>query len=87
MTAAFTSYTSDRNATRDPAVDTIGVGGTISWSGLGSGSHFVRSTGSPSFTTQTVSAATYQFTFNTIGTYQYDCTIHGSGMTGRVVVR
>ena len=87
VTAAFTSYTSDRNATRDPAVDTIGVGGTISWSGLGSGSHFVRSTGSPSFTTQTVSAATYQFTFNTIGTYQYDCTIHGSGMTGRVVVR
>jgi len=87
VTAAFISYTSDRNATRDPAVDTIGVGGTISWSGLGSGAHLVRSTGSPSFTTQTVNAATYQFTFNTVGAYTYDCTIHGNGMTGRVVVR
>ena len=54
---------------------------------LGSGSHFVRSTGATSFTTQTVSAATYQFTFNSVGTFNYDCTIHGSGMTGRVVVK
>ena len=88
VTAAFISYTSNQNATSDPAVDTIGVGGTVSWSGLGTNNeHFVRSTGIPTFTTQTVSAATYQFTFNTVGTYTYDCTIHTSGMTGRVVVR
>jgi plastocyanin len=30
---------------------------------------------------------TYTFTFNTPGTYQYDCAIHGELMTGRVVVQ
>ncbi len=87
VTAAFTSYTSDANGTVDPAIDTIGVGGTVTWAGLGAGAHLVRSTGTPIFTTQTVNAATYQFTFNTVGSYDYDCTVHGSGMTGRVVVQ
>jgi plastocyanin len=87
VTAAFTSYTSDANSTTNPAIDTIGVGGTVTWSGLGAGAHLVRSTGAPSFMTQTVNAATYQFTFNTVGAYDYDCTIHGSFMTGRVVVQ
>lgn len=87
VTAAFTSYTSDANGTVDPAIDTIGVGGTVTWTGLGAGAHLVRSTGAPSFTTQTVNAATYQFTFNTVGSYDYDCTVHGNGMTGRVVVQ
>jgi len=26
-------------------------------------------------------------TFNTVGTYQYDCLVHGTMMPGRIVVR
>jgi plastocyanin len=80
-------YRSDRNATVNPAVDTIAVGGTVTWSGLGVGTHLVQSTGTPSFTTQTVGAASYQLTFLAAGSYTYDCSVHGPAMTGRVVVR
>jgi plastocyanin len=31
--------------------------------------------------------ASYQFQFNTAGTYHYECGIHGAAMSGRVVVR
>jgi plastocyanin len=29
----------------------------------------------------------YDFNFSTAGTYQYDCSVHGAQMTGRIVVR
>jgi plastocyanin len=86
-TGGAISFRSDRNPSADPAVDTIAVGGTVTWSGLGNGAHKVQSKGSPSFTTQVAATATYQFTFTTAGTYEYDCTIHGNSMNGRVVVR
>lgn len=86
-------FRSVRNNTSNPAVDTLAVGGTVTWSHMG-GSHNVRSTGSPSFTSSfgagpanTVMNATYQFQFNTVGTYQYNCGIHGAAMSGRVVVK
>jgi plastocyanin len=49
----------------------------------------VGSTGSPSFTSQTVAqtSGTYSFTFTVAGTYTYDCIIHGVAMNGRIVVR
>lgn len=84
-------FRSSRNNT-DPAVDTVAVGGTVTWTWVQTGleSHSVRSTGSPSFTSSAVkvgSGQTYAFTFSTAGTYQYDCAVHGSQITGRVVVR
>jgi len=80
-------FTSSRNGTSNPAVDTIAAGGTVTWTWAG-GSHGVESTGSPSFTNSTVkTSGTYAFTFNTPGTYTYDCLVHGALMTGRVVVR
>jgi plastocyanin len=81
-------FRSGRNLTQNPAVDTIGAGGTVTWTWVGAASHGVNSTGSPTFTSSTVkTSGTYAFTFATPGTYTYDCTVHGSLMTGRIVVQ
>jgi len=82
-------FTSNGNGTTNPAVDTVAVGGTVTWTWI-SGNHSVESLGTPSFTSSSVSATpgnTYAFTFTTAGTYQYDCSVHGSSMTGTIVVR
>jgi plastocyanin len=31
--------------------------------------------------------ASYTVTFNTPGTYSYDCAVHGAAMSGRIVVQ
>jgi plastocyanin len=81
-------FKSTHNATQNPAVDTVGVGGTVTWTWAGSFSHSVESTGATSFTSSiTKTSGTYQFTFNTAGTYTYDCAVHGASMTGMIVVR
>jgi len=80
-------FTSTQNGTVNPAVDTIGVGGTVTWTFNG-GIHSVQSQGSPSFTSSANQGnGTYAFTFNAVGTYLYNCSVHGDLMTGRVVVR
>jgi plastocyanin len=33
------------------------------------------------------SSGTYAVKFDTAGVYQYDCAVHGSAMTGTIVVR
>jgi plastocyanin len=85
-------FASNRNMTTNPAVDTVAVGGTVTWTWTNTGatSHSVESTGSPTFPSSTVKSGngqTYSFTFSAAGTYQYDCAVHGAAMTGRVVVR
>jgi plastocyanin len=85
-------FTSDRNSSTNPAVDTVAVGGTVTWIwGItGIAEHSVRSQGTPSFTsspTQLGSGQTYSFTFPAAGIYSYDCAVHGAQMTGRVIVR
>jgi hypothetical protein len=84
-------FTSVRNGSSNPAVDTVAVNGTVTWTWAAGETlpHSVQSTGSPSFTSsavQTGPGSTYQFTFTTPGTYQYDCAIHGTMMTGTIVV-
>lgn len=87
VTTSGIAFRSMRNDTQDPAIDTLQVGGTVTWTGLGSGTHHVQSTGAPSFTSQSADAATYgPITFSSTGTYTYQCADHGSGMTGRVEV-
>ncbi len=85
---AGVAFTSATNATVNPAIDTIAVGGAIKWVQT-SGGHTVVSTGVPSFTgTNTqLTPAGYTFVFNTAGTYTYECGIHGASMTGTVVVQ
>ena len=80
-------FKSNSNLTSDPAVDTILVGSSFKWSGAG-GTHTVQSQGAPSFTSSgnLVGTATYQVVFPDVGTYQYQCSIHGSAMTGTIVV-
>lgn len=81
-------FTSQRNGTSDPAVDTVVIGRPVVWTGSG-GVHTVESLGPPFFTSSgnlSGLGASYSFTFNAAGTYEYDCSIHGAQMTGRIVV-
>jgi plastocyanin len=92
VTVGNNLFRSDHNGTCNPAVDTIAVGGTVTWTWVGTGAtpHSVRSEGTPAFTSSNVltgAGSTYSFTFTTPGTYQYDCAVHGAQMTGRVVVQ
>jgi len=46
--------------------------------------------GSPGFTSsriQTGPGQTFTMTFPTAGTFQYDCAVHGTQMTGTIVVQ
>jgi plastocyanin len=84
------AFTSARNGTSNPAVDTLAAGGQVTWTwAAGSIVHGVGSTGSPSFTSQvgTQTSGTFSVTFATPGTYTYDCTVHGTSMSGRIVVQ
>jgi len=85
-------FQSAHNSTQNPAVDTVAVGTTVTWTWTNTGDtpHSVESEGSPGFTsstTQSGNGATYTFAFTTPGTYTYDCAVHGSAMTGRIVVQ
>ena len=76
------------NMSQNPAVDTVAVGGKVTWTWRGVANHSVQSTGSPSFTSSTIKASgTYSFTFNSAGTYHYDCAVHGPIMSGIIVVK
>jgi plastocyanin len=84
-------FKSGHNGSSNPAVDTVAVNGTVTWTWATSETlpHSVQSTGSSSFTSSAVLQGpgnTYDFTFTTPGTYQYDCVIHGQLMTGTIVV-
>jgi plastocyanin len=84
-------FTSALNGSSNPAVDTVAVGGTVTWTWAAGEvlPHSVQSLGSPSFTSSGILSGagnTYQFTFTAPGTYQYDCAVHGQLMTGSIVV-
>ena len=75
-----------------PATLSVETGDTVTWTWTSTGDipHSVRSLGSPIFRNsiiQTGDGKTYEATFHSAGTYQYDCAIHGDLMTGRVVVQ
>ena len=70
-----------------PAKITVKKGATVTWTNHDSVAHTVTETdgqdGLKSGTLQ--KEESYSFTFNTVGTFKYDCTIHPS-MTGTVTV-
>jgi plastocyanin len=85
-------FKSGHNGSTNPAVDTVGAGGTVTWAWAGAGNvpHSIQSLGSPSFASSAIltgDASTYHVTFSTPGTYQYDCAVHGTMMSGTIVVR
>ena len=85
-------FRSAHNGSQNPAVDTIAAGESVTWTWNAAGSHTVQSTGVPPeiFRNSVVMAGandTYTVTFRNPGTYSYDCAIHGSAMTGTIVVQ
>jgi plastocyanin len=74
-------------------VDTLAVGGTVTWTWSASLAHNATENPPPGFTSSpTQAAGAHTVTFPTAGTYRYYCTIHASsastvGMVGRIVVR
>jgi N-acetylneuraminic acid mutarotase len=92
VTLGTSFFTSDRNGSTNPAVDTVAVGGTVTWtwvSGLAV-THSVQSIGSPGFPSSAVMGGvgtTHAVTFSAVGTYQYNCARHPNTMTGRVIVK
>ena len=81
-------FTSVHNGTMNPAVDTVAVGDTVTWTWTGPLPHSVRSVGTPSFASSgtLTGRGTYSVVFTAPGTYRYDCVVHGAAMTGAVVV-
>ena len=85
-------FKSGHNGSTNRAVDTVAVGGTVTWTWTNTGNvpHTVESEGSPSFTSSAIrtgDGSTHQVTFSTPGTYQYDCAVHGTAMTGTILVQ
>jgi plastocyanin len=85
-------FRSGHNGTANTAVDTVAVGGTVTWTWTNTANvpHSIQSIGSPIFRNSTVltgSGSTYQVTFSAAGTYEYECGVHGAMMTGKIVVR
>ncbi|MGE5685874.1 MAG: plastocyanin/azurin family copper-binding protein [Gemmatimonadota bacterium] len=83
---------SGHNGSVNPAVDTVAIGGSVTWTWTNTGNvpHGIQSLGSPLFRNGTVltgNGSTYRVTFNTAGTYQYDCVVHGAMMSGTIVVQ
>jgi plastocyanin len=82
-------FRSGRNGSLDPAVDTVAVGGTVTWTWVEAGSHGVRfddpalSDGAELSASGSVSSTM----FPTAGTFTYDCIIHGEMMAGTIVVK
>ena len=90
VTVGNNFFRSDHNGTCNTAIDTVAAGATVTWTWTGTTSHSVRSQGPTSFPSSDVltgAGQTYAVTFDTPGTYDYDCSVHASQMTGRVVVQ
>ena len=84
-------FRSAHNGTQNPAVDTIVAGTSVTWTWNG-GSHSIQSTGLPPevFRNSVVlvgANSTYSVTLRNPGTYPYQCAVHGSAMTGTIVVQ
>lgn len=91
LTAAVTVgdnfFRSNRNASQNQAIDTIAVGGTVTWTWTGSNLHNVQSIFTPTFPSSSLqTSGTFARLFSEAGDYRYDCQVH-SGMTGTIVVR
>ncbi|MGH7513732.1 MAG: cupredoxin domain-containing protein [Gemmatimonadales bacterium] len=96
LTAAVTVgnifFRSGHNGSANPATDTVAVGGTVTWTWTNAGGvpHSVQSLGPSDFTSseiKTGDGSTYQVQFSAPGTYRYNCAVHGSMMSGTIVVR
>ena len=91
VTVGNNVFTSVYTATAHPAVDTVALGSTMTWTLTGTGQvpHRIQSIGATMFPSSSVlvgAGTTYSVQFTAPGTYQYDCAVHGQAMTGTIVV-
>lgn len=81
-------FISAHDGSQNPALTTVTAGSTVTWRWSGGLQHSVQSTGNTSFaSSQIMSSGSYSVQFNTPGTYHYDCLVHGTAMSGTVVVQ
>ena len=84
---AATSTVNIQNFAFAPASVTINAGDSVRWTNLDGVSHSARSV-NDSFNTGTLTLGqSATVTFNTAGTFDYICGIHGASMSGTVIVR
>ncbi|HXI19901.1 MAG TPA: plastocyanin/azurin family copper-binding protein [Gemmatimonadales bacterium] len=84
-------FRSGQDGSANPAVNRVAVGQTVTWTwgNTGAVSHSVHSVGATTFPSSTIlsgSGTAYQVTFQTAGTYHYNCAVHGDLMSGTVIV-
>ena len=83
QSAVATNSVNIQNFAFSPAVITIKAGTTVTWTNNDSAMHKIKA---DTFNSGNLSKGdTFQFTFNTLGTFDYSCAIHPS-MTGKIVV-
>lgn len=68
-----------------PAMMTIAVGDTVTWTWKGANRHSV--TFDDGTTSPTQSSGTFLRIFSATGTYPYHCVVHGVAMSGTVTVQ
>lgn len=84
-------FQSVHNGRENPAVDTVRVGGTVTWTWIEDGEyHSVEPAADGDFAPSGVLMGigqTYSVIFAEAGTFHYTCGVHGFPMIGTVVVR
>jgi plastocyanin len=75
-----------QNTSFVPATKTIAVGTTITWTNKDAETHDVASSTGLFKSPSMGQNATFSYTFNTAGTYNYSCVFH-SGMNGTIIVQ
>ena len=72
-------------------VDTVAVGGTVTWTNNGANPHTSTSDTGVWDSAQVDPGGSFEFAFDEPGTFEYHCTFHGAaggaGMSGTIVVR
>lgn len=69
----------------NPSSTTVAVGGQVTWTWGGSAPHNVTFSAGTNSATQ--SSGTFDRTFPTAGSFDYQCTVHGAAMSGTVMVQ
>jgi plastocyanin len=70
----------------DPAVITVPVGTTVTWTNHDEFTHSVRLLDDGGEVMQLAPGESVSFTFDTVGTHDYDCSFHSQDMKGSVIV-
>ena len=74
-----------RDNSFNPSSSLLAVGGTVTWTWEGSAGHNVTFPAGANSTTQ--ATGTFSRAFPTAGSFGYQCTIHGTAMSGTIVVQ